>query len=147
MGFIADFKTFISQGNALDLAVGVIIGASFGKIVTSVVNDLIMPPIGLAMGNVNFTDLKVILKPAQTLADGTIAPAITLNYGNFIQAGVDFLIVAFCVFLIVKAVNSVRKPKPEAPAAPPAPTDEVILLRDIRDLLKSPARANDMAMR
>ena len=130
MKLVDEFKAFALRGNVVDMAVGIIIGAAFGKIVSSVVSDIIMPPIGLILGGVNFTDLKVIMKAAtETL------PAVTWNYGNFIQATIDFLIVAFAVFILIKAINATKKKDVPAPA-PPAPTKEVILLSEIRDLLK-----------
>ncbi|MGL4628830.1 large-conductance mechanosensitive channel protein MscL [Cetobacterium sp.] len=127
--FLKDFKEFAIKGNAIDLAVGVIIGGAFGKIVTSIVNDLLMPIVGILLGGVNFTDLKYVIKPAE----GTI-PEAAIRYGNFIQSVVDFTIIAFCIFLMVKAINQLRK-KDEVPAAPPAPTNEENLLTEIRDLL------------
>ncbi|HVA97608.1 MAG TPA: large-conductance mechanosensitive channel protein MscL [Bacteroidia bacterium] len=138
MGIIKEFKEFAVKGNAIDLAVGVVIGAAFGKIVTSIVSDVLMPPIGLLMGGVNFTDIKWTMKDAIIDATGKILkPAVTLNVGNFLQAVVDFTIVAFSVFLLVKAINSMSKKKDEAPAAPtPQPAQEV-LLTEIRDLLKN----------
>lgn len=132
---LEEFKKFIMRGNVLDLAVAVIIGAAFGKIVGSFVNDIMMPPLGILIGGVDFSDLAVVLKEA---ADG--APAVTLGYGKFIQTVVDFLIVAFAVFMVVKLYNVAQKKKEEAPAAPPAPpapTKDQELLTEIRDLLKS----------
>ena len=134
MKMVDEFKAFAMKGNVTDMAVGIIIGAAFGKIVASIVGDIIMPPLGLLIGGVNFTDLKVILKAA-TEAN----PAVTWNYGNFLQVTFDFLIVAFAVFMVIKAMNSAKKKeeaKPEAPAAPPPPSKEEILLTEIRDLLK-----------
>jgi large conductance mechanosensitive channel len=131
MKLFDEFKAFAMRGNVVDLAVGIIIGAAFGKIVSSIVSDIIMPPIGLLVGGVNFTDLKVVLKAATETA-----PAVTLNYGNFIQVVFDFLIVAFAVFLVIKAMNSAKKKEEAAPAAPPAPSKEETLLTEIRDLLK-----------
>ncbi len=131
MGLLTEFKTFINRGNVLDLAVGVVIGAAFGKIVNSLVTDIMMPPIGYLIGGVNFTDFKVHLNK---LAPG--APDITLNVGSFLQIVIEFLIVAFCVFLVVRAFNKMRTNKEEAPAAPPAPSAEEKLLTEIRDLLK-----------
>ena len=126
MSFVSEFKTFLQRGNAIDMAVGVIIGGAFGKIVSSVVADLLMPPIGLALGGFNFTDLKLAL-------GGPAEAPVTINYGNFFQAAVDFVIIGFCVFLLVKAVNAMKKPEPApAPAAPP---EDVKLLTEIRDLL------------
>lgn len=134
MGFLQEFKEFASRGNVVDMAVGVIIGGAFGKIVSSFVADVIMPPIGLATGGVDFTSLAITLKEA--VGD---KPAVTLKYGQFLQHTVDFLIVAFAVFLLVKGVNSLKKKQdtaPAAPAAPPAPPEDVVLLREIRDLLR-----------
>jgi large conductance mechanosensitive channel len=130
MKIIEEFKAFALKGNLVDVAVGIIIGLAFGKVVSSIVNDIIMPPIGLLLGGVNFTDLKVVLRAAtETL------PAVTWNYGNFIQQVIDFLIVAFAVFILVKGMNAARKSKEVAPP-PPAHTKEEILLTEIRDLLK-----------
>ncbi|MDX9930958.1 MAG: large-conductance mechanosensitive channel protein MscL [Bacteroidales bacterium] len=131
MKMFKEFRDFISKGNVLDLAVAVIIGAAFGKIVTSFVNDILMPPIGILMGGVDFKDLSVVLQDAV----GEV-PAVTLNYGMFIQNVIDFLIIALCVFLVVKVANNLSKKKEEAPAAPPAPTKDQELLTEIRDLLK-----------
>jgi len=127
---VQEFKEFAMRGNVVDLAVGVVIGGAFGKIVSSVVADVIMPPIGLMMGGVDFSDLKVVLKDAV----GEV-PAVTLNYGSFIQTCVDFLIVAFAIFMLIKALNSMQRKKEEVPAAPPPPQE--VLLTEIRDLLKS----------
>lgn len=132
-----EFKQFAMRGNVLDMAVGVIIGAAFGKIVSSLVDDLIMPPIGWLIGGVNFSDLKVQL-PSVEIA-GEKMQAATINYGNFIQTCIDFLIVAFCIFMLIKLVNKIaskKKEEPAAPAAPPAPSAEEKLLTEIRDLLK-----------
>ncbi|MFD0711934.1 large conductance mechanosensitive channel protein MscL [Paenibacillus sp. GCM10027626] len=124
MKILKEFKEFAVKGNVLDLAVGVIIGAAFGKIVTSVVNDIIMPPIGKLMGNVNFVDLFITLDKGQlaedpkTLADATANGAVVIAYGNFINVIIDFIIVAFCIFMIVKGANALRRSKPEEPAAP-----------------------------
>ncbi|MFP5222721.1 MAG: large-conductance mechanosensitive channel protein MscL [Acidobacteriota bacterium] len=133
MGVLREFKEFAMRGNVMDLAVGVIIGASFGKIVSSLVADVIMPPVGMLLGGVDFTSLKLNLAAP---IDGM--KSATLNYGNFIQTLVDFTIVAFCIFLIVKGVNTLKRrmDKSEEPAAPPPPPD-VVLLTEIRDLLKA----------
>jgi large conductance mechanosensitive channel len=133
MKILDEFKAFAMKGNVVDMAVGIIIGAAFGKIVASVVNDIIMPPLGLLVGGVNFTDLKVVMKAATDTA-----PAVTWNYGNFLQVTFDFLIVAFAVFMLIKAINAAKKKQEEAPApAPsPAPSKEETLLTEIRDLLK-----------
>lgn len=133
-----EFKEFAIKGNAVDMAVGVIIGAAFGKIVSSIVDDLIMPPIGWLIGGVDFSDLKVTL-PAKHIAEGIETQAATINYGLFLQNLLDFLIVAFCVFLLVKGINKLSRKKAEEPAAPapaPEPTTEEKLLTEIRDLLK-----------
>ena len=136
--FLSEFKEFAVQGNAVDMAVGVIIGGAFGKIVTSIVDDLIMPPIGWLIGGVNFSDLKVTL-PSEKIADGIEMHAATINYGNFVQNLIDFVIIAFCVFLLVKVSNKVAHSKKEAPAPVPAhePSAEEKLLTEIRDLMKS----------
>ena len=128
MSVMNEFKKFAMRGNVVDLAVGIRIGGAFGKIVSSVVADVIMPPIGLLVGGVNFTSLAITLKEAVGKA-----PAVTLNYGNFLQAVFDFLIVAFSVFLLVKAINALQKKEEEAPAAPPK---QEVLLEEIRDILR-----------
>ena len=134
MSFIKEFKEFAVKGNVIDLAVGVIIGSAFGKIVSSVVSDLVMPPIGLLVGGVNFRDLKLTLKDA--VGD---APAVTINYGQFLQTTFDFTIVAFAVFLMVKAINTMKKNLENQKAAEPAPVAprNEVLLEEIRDLLKT----------
>ena len=135
MSFIKDFKDFALKGNVVDMAVGVIIGGAFGKIVTSVVNNIIMPPIGVLTGGVDFTDLKLVIKEAEGEAE-----AVTLNYGAFIQDVVDFLIIAFCIFLMVKGISALNRKKDKeeaaAPAPEPEPSAEEKLLTEIRDLLK-----------
>ena len=134
--FLTEFKEFAVKGNALDMAVGVIIGAAFGKIVSSIVDDIIMPPIGWLIGGVDFSNLKITL-PAEQIVEGVATQPATINYGLFIQNVIDFLIVALCVFLLVKAINKLTKKKEqETPAAPPAPSAEEKLLTEIRDLLK-----------
>lgn len=134
MSVLREFKEFAMRGSVMDLAVGVIIGASFGKIVSSLVADVIMPPVGMLLGGVDFTSLKLNLAAP---IDGM--KSATLNYGNFIQTLVDFTIVAFCIFLIVKGLNTLKRrmEKPEEPAAPPPPPADVVLLTEIRDLLKA----------
>jgi large conductance mechanosensitive channel len=134
-----EFKKFAMRGNVVDMAVGIIIGAAFGKIVSSAVNDLIMPPIGKMMGGVDFTGLFVNLGEGEyaTLAQAQEAGAATLNYGNFLQVTLDFVIVAFAVFMMIKALNSMKKKEEEKPAEPAKPSDEVVLLTEIRDALKS----------
>jgi large conductance mechanosensitive channel len=127
---LEEFKAFIQRGSVVDMAVGVIIGGAFGKIVSSLVGDLIMPPIGFVTGGVDFSALKFTI-------GGTPTAPVTINYGVFLQTTIDFLIIAFCVFLLVKGVNRLQRPKPApAPAAPPEPTAEVKLLTEIRDALR-----------
>lgn len=133
MSFVKEFKEFAMRGNVIDMAVGVVIGGAFGKIVSSLVGDVIMPIVGVLTGGVNFTDLKFTLKDAV----GDTA-AVTVNYGSFIQTMVDFTIIAFCIFCVVKAINSLKKPKEEPKTEEPAPIPEdVALLTEIRDLLKN----------
>lgn len=135
MGLATEFKAFVQRGNVIDLAVGVIMGAAFGKIVASLVGDLILPPIGYLIGGVNFNDLQIVLSEAQTkAADGVDKPAAVLKYGAFIQAVFDFLIISFCVFLLVKGVNRLEIAKKEE--KPKEPSTEEKLLTEIRDLLK-----------
>ena len=140
--FLQDFKAFAMKGNVIDMAVGVVIGGAFGKIVSSLVANVIMPPIGLLVGGVNFTDLKWVMKAAEIGADGKeIAPAVSLDYGQFLQATFDFLIIAFAIFLFIRLITKLTTKKaaeaaPAAPPAPPAPTKEEVLLTEIRDLLK-----------
>lgn len=132
MSILKEFKQFAMRGNVVDLAVAVVIGGAFGKIVASFVADVLMPPIGLLLGGMDFTNLMIVLKQAE----GDI-PAVTLNYGNFIQNIVDFAIVAFAIFMMIKAINLTKKKEEEAPApAPPEPSKEEQLLTEIRDLLK-----------
>jgi len=139
MSLFVEFKKFAVRGNVVDLAVGVIIGASFTGIITSLVNDVIMPPIGLALGGVDFANFFVVLKgdpSVETLAAAKAAKAVTLNYGLFINACINFLIVAFVLFLFLRQLNKLVAP-PTTPEAAPPPSEEVLLLRDIRDSLKS----------
>ncbi len=136
--FLQDFKDFAMKGNVVDMAVGVIIGGAFGKIVTSIVNNIIMPPIGVITGGVDFTELKITLKEAVVEGEEVVSEAVTLNYGQFIQDVVDFLIIAFCIFLMVKGIAKINRKKEEAPAPEPdpKPSNEEVLLTEIRDLLK-----------
>lgn len=136
--FLQDFKAFAMKGNVIDMAVGVIIGGAFGKIVSSIVADIIMPPIGLLVGGVNFTDLKWVMKPAVIKDGEEIAAAVTLNYGNFLQVTFDFLVIALSVFLFVRLLSKLSRKKaaPATPPAPPAPSKEEVLLTEIRDLLR-----------
>lgn len=140
MKLISEFKAFAMRGNVVDMAVGIIIGGAFGKIVSSVVADVIMPPIGVLLGGVKFTDLKITLKDTVVDTTGAIkSQAVAINYGNFIQTTVDFVIIAFAIFMMIKAMNSLKK-KEEAPVeapGPPAPTKDEILLTEIRDILKN----------
>jgi large conductance mechanosensitive channel len=132
MGMMSEFKSFAMRGNVVDMAVGIIIGGAFGKIVSSFVADVIMPPIGVLIGGVDFSDLGVTIKGAT--AD---AAAVTLNYGAFLQTVFDFLIVAFAIFMAIKGMNRMRRKEEAAPAAPPKPSNEEVLLTEIRDLLKN----------
>ena len=132
MGVISEFKAFAVKGNVIDMAVGIIIGAAFGKIVSSFVGDVIMPPIGMLIGGVDFSDLAITLKAA----DGNI-PAVVMAYGKFIQTIIDFVIVAFAIFMGVKAINRLKREEAAAPTLPPVPTKEEVLLGEIRDLLKA----------
>lgn len=131
MGLLQEFKTFAMRGNVVDMAVGIIIGGAFGKIVSSLVSDVIMPPIGVLVGGVDFKDLSFVLQEA---SEGVAE--VTISYGNFIQTIFDFLIVAFAIFMVIKGMNSMKKKEEAAPAAPPAPSKEEQLLAEIRDLLK-----------
>lgn len=136
--FLSEFKQFAMRGNVIDMAVGVIIGGAFGKIVSSLVNDVIMPPIGWLIGGMNFNELKITL-PAKELASGVTTEAATINYGAFLQTTLDFIIVALCIFLFIKAINKLSTKKEEVKEEPkaPEPTAEEKLLAEIRDLLKN----------
>jgi large conductance mechanosensitive channel len=136
MGMLKEFKEFAVKGNVIDLAVGVIIGGAFGKIVASFVNDIVMPPIGLLLGGMDFKKLNFILKPEGVDAAGEAIAAVTLNYGMFIQNVVDFTIVAFVIFLAIKGINNMKRKEEAAPSAPAAPPKSEVLLEEIRDLLK-----------
>jgi large conductance mechanosensitive channel len=131
MSMMSEFREFAMRGNVVDMAVGIVIGGAFGKIVSSFVGDVLMPPIGMALGGMDFSSLAITLKEAS----GDVA-AVTLNYGTFIQTVVDFIIIAFAIFMVVKAMNSMKKKEEAAPAAPPKPSAEEALLAEIRDLLK-----------
>ncbi len=140
MRMLSEFRQFAMRGNVVDMAVGVIIGGAFGKIVASFVNDVVMPPIGLLLGGTSFSDLKLVLKEAVMEGEAIKTPAVTLNYGSFIQVVVDFLIIAFVIFLMIKAMNNLKKKeeaKEAAPAPAPEPGNEEKLLTEIRDLLKN----------
>lgn len=140
MALLKEFKEFAMRGNVIDMAVGVVIGAAFGKIISSLVDDIIMPLVGVATGGMNFTDYKFVIQ--QAVIDGTtqevITPEVTMNWGSWVQTIVDFLIVAFCIFIAIKAINSMKRKQAEEPEelAPAEPTKEEVLLTEIRDLLK-----------
>lgn len=139
MSFRTELKEFLMRGNVVDMAVGIVIGAAFGKIVTSFVNDILMPPIAMLVGDSRFAEMKVILKGAVMEGAEVVTPAITWNYGAFIQAVVDLLIVGTAIFMVIKGMNSMKRKKEEEPTpeAPPEPTKEEVLLTEIRDLLKN----------
>jgi len=132
MGMMKEFKEFAIQGNVVDVAVGIVIGAAFGKIVSSFVGDVIMPPVGVLLGGVDFSRLVFTVKEAVGAA-----PAVVISYGKFIQTLIDFTIIAFAIFMTVRSINSLKKKQQEAPQAPPAPPKEELLLAEIRDLLKA----------
>ena len=136
MGMISEFKEFAMRGNVIDLAVGVVIGAAFGKIVTALVEKVIMPPIGLLIGKVDFSDLKWTLAEASVDASGAEVPAVVIGYGDFINTIIQFVIVAFAIFMLIKVLNRLARKKAEEPAAPAEPSEEVLLLRQIRDNLQ-----------
>ena len=131
MGMMQEFKSFAMRGNVVDMAVGIVIGGAFGKIISSFVADVIMPPIGILVGGVAFSKLAIIIQGA--VGD---AAAVTINYGKFIQTVIDFLIIAFAIFMVIKGMNSLKKKEEEAPAEPPAPSKEETLLMEIRDALR-----------
>jgi large conductance mechanosensitive channel len=135
MSTISEFRDFISRGNVVDLAVGVIIGGAFGKIVTGLVDQIVMPPIGLITGGIDFSQLKIILKPADALAK---KPEVAISYGAFINTLIQFFIIAAVIFAMVKVVNAMRRAKAEEPAAPTPPTQTEVLLTEIRDALRAP---------
>lgn len=137
MAILQEFREFAVKGSVVDLAIGVIIGVAFGKIVNSLVADVIMPPIGLLLGGVDFSSFAVVLKPASVDAAGKAVAPVLLKYGVFINAVIEFVIVAFAVFLLVKAINAAKREQPAAPAVPPAPPREEVLLTEIRDLLRA----------
>lgn len=138
MSMIKEFKEFAMRGNVVDMAVGIVIGGAFGKIVSSFVADVVMPPIGLLIGGVDFTDLKFTIQDAVVDAAGTVTTeAVSINYGNFVQTAIDFIIIAFAIFMVIKGMNSMKKKEEAAPPPPPpGPTKEEVLLTEIRDLLK-----------
>ncbi len=135
---LKEFKEFAVKGNVMDMAIGVIIGGAFGKIVTSLVNDIIMPGIGVLTGGINFSDYKFVIQQGVMNGEEVITPEVAITWGSFVQTIVDFLIIAFCIFLAIKAINRFKRKEEEAPAAPAGPTQEE-LLTEIRDLLKDQA--------
>lgn len=137
MSMLSEFKEFALRGNVVDLAVGVVIGSAFGKIVGSLVNDVIMPAVGFLVGGVNFSDLAFELKAASVDAAGNEVAAVVIAYGAFIQTVIDFMIIAFAIFVAIKVMNSLKRKQEQAPAAPPSPSAEVQLLTEIRDTLKA----------
>lgn len=137
MGMLQEFKAFAMRGNVVDMAVGIVIGGAFGKIVSSLVTNVIMPPIGVITGGVDFKNLEIVLKKATIDAAGNSVPAVALGYGVFINTIIDFIIIAFAIFMVLKLMNLAKKKQAEAAAAPPPPTKEQILLAEIRDILKT----------
>ena len=138
MGFISEFKEFAMRGNVIDLAVGVVIGGAFGKIISSLVNDVVMPVIGKLLGGVNFSELAVVLTPAQLGADGKeVVAAVALRYGAFIQSILDFALIALAVFMAIKVINRLQRKKEETAAAPAPLAEDIVLLTEIRDALRS----------
>ncbi len=134
MGMMSEFKKFAVKGNVMDMAVGIIIGAAFGKIVAAFVGGVMMPPLGMLLGGVDFSELALVIQPATATAE-----AVSIKWGAFVQTAIDFLIVAFAVFMVVKGMNNLKKKEEEAPAAPAEPSKEEVLLTEIRDLLKDKA--------
>ncbi|PJA98055.1 MAG: large conductance mechanosensitive channel protein MscL [Ignavibacteriales bacterium CG_4_9_14_3_um_filter_30_11] len=131
MSMMKEFKAFAMRGNVMDMAVGIVIGAAFGKIVSSFVSGVLMPPLGLLLGGINFSSFVLVLKEATETN-----PTVTLQYGSFINTVIDFLIIAFAIFIVIKAMNSMKKKEEEKPALPPKPSEDIVLLSEIRDLLK-----------
>ncbi len=131
MGMMSEFKSFAMRGNVVDMAVGIVVGGAFGKITSSFVNDILMPPIGMLLGGVNFSELAITIQEQV----GETA-AVTINYGSFINTVLDFIIIAFAIFLVIRAMNAMKKKEEEAPTAPPAPSNEEVLLTEIRDALR-----------
>ena len=131
MGMMKEFKEFAMKGNVMDMAIGIIIGGAFGKIISSFVSDVLMPPIGMLMGGVDFSKLSWVIQEVTDTAE-----AVTMNYGVFLNTVIDFIIIAFAIFMVVKGMNNAKKKKEAKPAAPPKPSDEVVLLTEIRDSLK-----------
>lgn len=134
-GFVKEFKEFVMRGNVVDMAVGIVIGGAFGKIVTSFVNDVLMPPIGMLLGGTDFSSLKIVLKDAVVNGD-QVTNAVSINYGSFLQTVIDFLIIAFAIFMVIKVMNKMKKKEEPAPAAPAEDPADIKLLKEIRDELK-----------
>ncbi|MFC7522573.1 large-conductance mechanosensitive channel protein MscL [Parapedobacter sp. GCM10030251] len=134
MGFFKEFKEFAMRGSVVDLAVGVVIGGAFGKIVTSLVDDIIMPPIGYLTGGIDFSQMRYVIQPGDEASESA---EVAIAYGNFINVVIQFIIVAFCIFLVIKGINALKRKEEAAPAAPPAPSNEEVLLAEIRDLLRT----------
>ena len=137
MSMVKEFKAFVMRGNVVDLAVGIIIGGAFAKVVTSLVNDVIMPPIGMLIGGADFAELRVVLKQASVDATGNAIPAVSINYGVLVNTIINFVIIGFAIFMVIKAMNSAKKKEEAAPAVPPAPSAEETILTEIRDILTS----------
>lgn len=136
MALFKEFKTFVMRGNVIDMAVGIVIGGAFGKIISSFVSDIIMPPIGVLLGGVDFKDLKYIIQEATTGGNGEVLKeAVSINYGTFFNVVIEFLIIAMAIFMVIRQINKMKKKEEEAPASPPEPTKEETLLTEIRDLL------------
>ena len=144
MGMLTEFRQFAMRGNVVDLAVGVIIGSAFGKIVSSFVADVLMPPIGVLLGGTDFTSFKLVIKDQVVESDKVISQAVTLNYGNFLQVTIDFIIIAFSIFMMIKIMNAMNKKETAPPPAPvsPEPSNEEKLLIEIRDLLKISSKSH-----
>ncbi|MDN5214572.1 large-conductance mechanosensitive channel protein MscL [Fulvivirgaceae bacterium BMA12] len=136
MGMIKEFKDFAMRGNVVDMAVGIVIGGAFGKIVSSFVADVLMPPIGILLGGADFSSLSLTLQEAVVEGGEVVKEAVSINYGTFINTVIDFIIVAFAIFMVIKGMNAAKKKEEEAPPAPPEPTKEEVLLTEIRDLLR-----------
>lgn len=137
MAIVKEFKEFVNRGNVVDMAVGVVIGGAFGKIVTSFVNDVLMPPLGLLLGGMDFKELKWIMQPGTLDEAGQMVGEVALNYGMFIQSVIDFFIIAFAIFMLIKGMNKLKREKPAEPEAPAPKAEDVVLLEEIRDLLKN----------
>jgi large conductance mechanosensitive channel len=137
MGFVKEFREFAVRGNVIDMAVGIVIGAAFGKIVSSFVNQIVMPPLGLVTGGLDFSEMALVLKEASIGPGGEQIAAVAIGYGTFISTVIDFVIIAFAIFLVVRAMNKMKKQEEAKPAAPPAPSNEEKLLGEIRDLLQA----------